>query len=66
MNVEAPAVTLIKSKAPGQADVVAPGDRVHYILTIRNSGNAAATNYKVEDNYPLGLILDDSNWTNVV
>lgn len=56
-------VYLIKSLAAGQPTVVNPGDRVHYVVTVVNSGSTVANNYTVEDHFPAGLILDDTNWT---
>lgn len=56
-------VYLIKSLAAGQSTVVNPGDRVHYVVTVVNSGSTVANNYTVEDHFPAGLILDDTNWT---
>ena len=55
-------IDLIKSKAPGQGDTVAPGDYVNYIITVRNRGQARVNNLIVEDHFPQGLELADSNW----
>ncbi len=56
-------IDLIKSKAPSQGDTVSPGDIVNYIITVRNRGNTSVDNLIVEDHFPLGLQLNDSNWT---
>ena len=63
-----PNIDLIKSLAPGQAEVVKIGDRVNYVIKVRNMGPVAAVNQKVQDNFTVasngGLALVPSSlWT---
>lgn len=56
-------VVLTKELKDGQASIVDPGDRVDYIITVKNISDTVATNLIVEDSFPEELTLADSGWT---
>jgi len=42
---------------------IAPGDDVTFTITVFNQGSITAQNVLITDYMPVGLVLNDSNWT---
>jgi len=63
LTLENTDVVLIKELKEGQSSVVEPGDRVDYVLTVKNNSDQEATNLIVEDHFPAELSLADTDWT---
>ncbi|MBK8721385.1 MAG: DUF11 domain-containing protein [Saprospiraceae bacterium] len=58
-------LALYKVLAPGQADVVAPGDTVTFKITVINQGVVPADNIQVTDYIPTGMtfVSPQTGWT---
>ncbi len=55
-------LALIKTLAPGQANVVGQGDLVDFNITVTNQGSIDAYNVSIVDYIPSGFILNDADW----
>ncbi len=58
-------LALTKTLSPGQQPSILPGEDVDYMITITNQGSVDAYNVSIIDYIPSGLILNDSDWTQV-
>ena len=56
-------LALVKELANGQASKIKPGDNVNFTITVTNQGLIAADNIQLTDYIPVGMTLNDANWT---
>jgi large repetitive protein len=56
-------LALRKTLSPGQNQIVAANQLVNFTIELFNQGTVVARNVVVTDTIPLGMILEDSNWT---
>ncbi|MCR9290331.1 MAG: gliding motility-associated C-terminal domain-containing protein [Bacteroidetes bacterium] len=55
-------LALYKILAPGESNIVQPGDAVDYQIVVINQGDITADNIEVSDSIPTGMTLMDANW----
>lgn len=58
-------LALIKRLATGQSNIVGVGQNVDFELTVYNQGSITASNIVLIDYIPVGLSLNDPDWTSV-
>jgi len=56
-------LALVKELANGQPSKIKPGDNVNFTITVTNQGLIAADNIQLTDYIPVGMTLNDANWT---
>ncbi len=65
INIEKFDLALYKVLAPGQPEIVAPGDTVTFKITIVNQGVIPADNIQITDYIPSGMTYVPSGWATV-
>ncbi len=56
-------LALRKTLSPAQSAIVAPSALVSFTITVYNQGAIAAANIEITDMIPVGMLLEDANWT---
>ena len=58
-------LALTKDLKTGQSRAVTQGDEVTFTITVTNQGDVTANTFEITDHIPVGLTLQDVDWTNV-